>query len=136
VSTFWNFRHDVQVDRKLRRDGVVVDGEVIERRSRSGRGALLFGRNVSVRFTTLDGRSVQTGVTVQDLPRRRPTQVRHLRSDPSVARPVTDPVPRQDSWWLVTGAMVLVGTVVISIEWTARVRRSRRAGIRASEADP
>ena len=134
--TGWEFRHDVNVDRKLRQEGAVVDGEVFERRTRSGRGDLLFGEMARVRFTTLDGRSVQTTVTVADLPRLGPTKVRYLRGDPSVARLVSDPVPRRDNWWLVTAATVLAGIVVIVVKRVTRARRSRRADSTAAEADP
>jgi hypothetical protein len=136
VVTWWEFRHDVNVDRKLRRDGVVVDGEVFERRTRSGQGDLLFGEMARVRFTTRDGRSVETAVTVGDLPRVGPTKVRYLRTDPFVARLVSDPVPRKDNWWLVAAATVLGGIVVILVKWITRIRRSRRADSPATEADP
>ena len=134
--TLWEFRHDVRVDQRLRRDGAVVDGEVVERRSRSGRGSLLYGRNARVRFTTVDGRSVETTVTVQDLPRKGPTRVRYLRDDPSVARLVSDPVPRRDNWWLVLAATVLGLLAVLVVKRVQKRRRSRRRGSTPSEVDP
>lgn len=135
LLTLWEFRHDVRIDRKLRKDGVVVDGEVVERRTRGGRGSLLFGRNVGVRFTTAEGRSVETTVTVQDLPRAGATKVRYLRTDPSVARLVSDPVPRRDNWWLVLGATGLGLSAVVVIKRIQRRRRSRRAGRTTSGPD-
>jgi hypothetical protein len=135
VLTGWEFRHDVNVDRKLRQDGAVVDGEVFERRTRSGQGDLLFGEMARVRFTTLDGQSVQTTVTVADLPPLGPTKVRYLRGDPSVARLVSDPVPRRDNWWLVAAATVPAGILVIVMRITS-ARRSRRADSTAAEGDP
>jgi hypothetical protein len=91
VLTAWNSRHDLQVADRLGRDGDQVQGQIIDYRvPHQLKGA----HEVKVSFGTLTGQHVETWVTVSKYRSPGPTQVRYLKSDPSVARLVDDLEPR------------------------------------------
>ncbi|HEX7276653.1 MAG TPA: hypothetical protein VF244_04700 [Acidimicrobiales bacterium] len=89
----WNGQHDRDIADRLRRDGVEVDATIVDYQE-SLRGInLAIGRKVKVVFQ-VEGRQVATWVIVGREHRTGPTRVRYLRTDPSVARLVSDPQPR------------------------------------------
>ncbi len=121
VAALWNGKHDREVAAKLRREGAVADGQIVDVRPK---GALrsVAGEEVKVAFRTAAGENVTTWVTVGD-GRRGPTVVRYLRSDPSTARLVEDPVPRGGVWPVAVGGFYLVGWIGCVVLWALRRRR-------------
>jgi hypothetical protein len=115
-AALWNGHHDRDVASRLRRDGAVAAGEVVDV-SRKGKLKAVAGQGAKVIFRTESGEEVSTWVTVRDVPPKGPTEVRYLRSDPSVARLVDDPAPRNGVWPVVSAvlfAAAWIGLVVAS----------------------
>lgn len=94
VATVWNRHHDEQVAARLRRGGAVVDVQVVDVRH-GGRLRAVAGEAAKVVFRTEAGQQVTTWITVRSAPDTGPTRFRYLRSTPSMARLVDDPVPRR-----------------------------------------
>ena len=94
VFTEKNDLADRQVASSLERGGVVVEGSVIAIDFRH-KVQLFFGKSVEVAFTTETGQRMTTWVPTTISVQEGPASVRYLRSDPSVARLVADPIPRK-----------------------------------------
>ncbi|MDQ6946706.1 MAG: DUF3592 domain-containing protein [Actinomycetota bacterium] len=118
AATVWYGHEDENVAARLRRDGADVDAEVVGVRL-GGRLRAVSGEGAKVVFRTDAGKQVTTWVTVGSAPEKGPTRVRYLRSDPSVARLVTDPVPREG----ITGPLVALGFLIASAAWAIRTVR-------------
>ena len=117
-AALWNGNHDRDVAARLGRDGAVGTGQVVDVRSKGWLKAVA-GQGAKVVFRTAGGEAVSTWVTVGDLPHRGPTEVRYLRSDPSVARLVDDPAPR-DGVWPVTAALLFLAAWITCLVALAR----------------
>ncbi|MCA1836792.1 MAG: hypothetical protein LC721_10910 [Actinobacteria bacterium] len=120
VFTVANDREDRHVAASLQRDGVVVEGSAIHFEFRT-RGDIFFGDRVQVAFKTEDGRDVKTWVPNGIPVDRGAVSVRYLRSDPSVARLVADPTPREGR--SLTVLAVYAGVLVLTVPMTLILRQ-------------
>lgn len=119
--TVRDHRTDQRVDSLLSRDGVVADGRAIQFSVHFGWGALIYTDSVKVAFKTSDGRNIETWLPHEIPVERGPVRVRYLRTDPSIARLVDDPAPREGRW--VAVAWLHVATIVLSVPLVLLLRR-------------
>ena len=124
-AALWNGNHDREVAAKLRREGVVANGHVVDVRAKGPLGGAVAGEEAKVAFRTAIGENVSTWVTVADAPPKGPTVVRYLPSDPSTARLVEDPVPRDRLWPVAVGVSFVLGWIGCVLAFALRARRAQ-----------
>jgi len=122
VIAWWYFAGTAISAYHLAQEGEVVPGEVTktDKFSRT--------ETITVKFTTSDGRQIETTVAPRTCRVKEPgtkLEVRYVRSDPYTAQDTCDPARHRTSW---VAFLVAVGVTALSAQAWRLWLRHRKAG--------